>query len=172
MSPIDYARLRGEGHEVELPDDIHRVARLERIALVDTANGERLVSEWHDEFKPYIQWQSWNGFDGQQFTYAKDFLMSLGVDMSALTDDAALRSQLFDITGQAFRVHTSSTVGKGDPPRVFINTYVDGVATGTDLQMPLLDDDLGTDNADLPAVGVTQNPVNPADPVPWDEPSF
>ena len=173
--PIDYAELRGDGPQAELPDDENRVAYLERAALVDTAKGERVVTEWRDFHRPHIKWQSWNGFGGQQMQYVRELLIGLGIDMSKLTDDEALGSELFDVQGLTYKVHTSSTVMQprtpGEEPKVFINTYVDARASGTDLQMPLVTDELGTDNSDL-LLGVSQNPVNADDPVPWDEPNF
>ena len=173
MSPIDYEALRGEGGEPEIPEDINRVARLDRAALVDTNNGERLVTEWRDYYKPLIQWQSWNRFDTTGMSYTRDLLKAIGVDMSTLTDDVALSSELSVASGGVFKVHTSSQLGnRGD--RVFVTTYVDGKATGTDLQMPLVTDELGTDTRGLPPVappapGAPQPAAAPAGDVPWED---
>lgn len=168
---IDYGALRGDGGEPELPEDGDRVAVLDRAALVDTANGERLVTEWRDLHKSNIQWQSWNRFDTTGMSYTRDLLRGLGVNISTVTDDDDLNRELFDVTGLTFKVHTTSQMGsRGD--RVFVSTYADGRAVGTDLQMPLVTDELGTDTRGLTtAVPVTgQATVEPAgDPVPWED---
>jgi hypothetical protein len=175
--PIDYGALRGEVGTPDIPDDGDHIAYLDRAALVDTANGERLVTEWRDVFKPLIQWTSWNRFDSTGMSYTRDLLAGLGVDLSTVTEDDELIRELSVAQGGAYRVRTTSQMGsRGD--RVFISTYVDGTAKGNDLQPELpMEGDVPIDTSGLPEpstnaewMGDESQPAAPAEvPVPWED---
>lgn len=122
---IDYEALRGTA--AGPPDNGSYDARLERAALVETRNGEQLVTEWTC---PEGAWTSWNRFDATGLPFAQELLDGLAVDRTKLTDDYALESELYRVTGQTYRVVVSNSKGsQGD--RVFTNTKVIGPAAQT-----------------------------------------
>jgi hypothetical protein len=129
MSPINYAALSGRPAVADHPPDGARQARLDRAALVDTQNGERLVTEWSDATGNGLAWTSWNRFDTTGLPYTRDLLTGLEIDVAKLTDDDVLTAGLNAVTGRTYEVHTSSQQGsQGD--RWFTSTYVDGHALG------------------------------------------
>lgn len=167
---IDYAQLRGEGGEPELPEDGPSVATLDRAAVVSTQNGERLVTEWRNLFRSNIQWQSWNRFDATGMAYTRDLLKGLGVNLATVTDDSALERELSVAVGGNYKVRTTSQMGsKGD--RVFVSTYADGLATGNELQSSIFDE-LQPDTSGLPTPGAQAAPITaPAAAAAWEDPN-
>lgn len=167
--PINFAELRGETVQ---PDDGDHVAWLDRAALVTTGSGdERIVSEWRDAEDPNVIWTSWNGFSGQAMGFARDFLMGLGIDLSAVNDTTQLEDGLHFATGHPYNVKVQGRQVNG---RVFINTYV--TARATSVQQALNTkveamDELGTDRRGLPDVAPDPPPKRD---VPWedDKPPF
>ena len=151
--PIDFDALRGEGGEPELPEDGDHVAVLERAAIVDTRNGERLVTEWRDAVVGQITWQSWNRFDTTGMSYTRELMIGLGVDLSAVTDTDALEQGLYERVNGMYSVRTTSQMGSGGD-RIFITTYVNGAVNGA---QQTLATDVPIDTEGLP-------PVRPAPP--------
>jgi hypothetical protein len=140
--PINYEALRNGSATAEVPADGNHQARLERAALVDTARGERLVTEWAT-INPLQQWTSWNRFDTAGLAFTRDLLTGLGI-LDDVTSDTALANALERVTGQTFEVRTQSNKGaQGD--RWFTHTYVDGPALGVQETM-----DAPFDTTDLP----------------------
>lgn len=143
MTPIDYQALRS-GTTAHPPDGAH-VAVLNRAKLVDTSNGERLVTEWQTQDDAHY-WDSWNRFDGTGISYTQELLQGLGIDLAAVKDDDSLTEQLSRVEGGVFEVRTQSNQGsQGD--RWFTNTYVDARAG------ELVPQDVPIDTGGLPEVG-------------------
>jgi hypothetical protein len=166
--PIDYNALKdGAAAQVPPPDGDH-TALLNRAALVETQNGERLVTEWQDASDSSLQWTSWNRFDATGMSYTRELLMGLGIDLSggAIMDDSALTDALDAATNRMYDVKTTSQMGsRGD--RVFVTTYVDGLALGS---QQALATDVPIDTRGLPAA----QPPTPAAPAggsgkPWED---
>ena len=112
---IDYEQLRGGGGS-EPPDGTHR-AYLAVAKLVDVRDAKLLVTEWQvSGLTPYY-WTTWFGFEGARMGFTQEFLDSLGVDRSNITDDDAFELALSMVQGQTFTVKTSAWSGG-------INTYV------------------------------------------------
>lgn len=133
--PIDFDVLRGTGAPAT-PDDGDHVAWLERAAIVETQNGERLVTEWRDTADKSVQWTSWNRFDTTGMSYTRDLLLGLGVDLSTVNDTVDLSDGLIAKVGLTWRVTTKSQMGsQGD--RVFVTTYVNGRDTPVEPDVPI-----------------------------------
>lgn len=103
----DYDALRGETGGLP-PDGLHD-AWLDRAALVDTRNGEMLVTEWRSTGDPLYMWSTWFGFEGQRLSFTLDFLDSLGIDRSGLADvnGKRLEDALDDRLGTVYAVRTA-----------------------------------------------------------------
>lgn len=161
---INYDQLNTGEAKTEPPADGEHVAILERASLVDTRSGQQVVSEWRDAKSDSVAWQSWNRFDGAGFTYTRDLLLGLGVPLGKagsdglplIMDDDALKREIDVAVGGMFNVKTQSRQGDG---RVFVNTYVDGLARGVQLGM---EPDVPIDTDGLP-------PVPPREPKPWED---
>ena len=168
--PINFAELKGE---TVLPDDGDHVAWLDRAALVTTGSGdERLVTEWHDAQDPNTVWTSWNGFAGQGMGFTRDFLVGLGVDLSAVNDTDELDNALQRTVGHPYNVRIQ---GRQVNDRVFINTYVTSRAQSVQQALNVKAeqmDELGTDRTGLPSS--PSEPEPPPRDVPWkdDKPPF
>jgi hypothetical protein len=151
VSPINYAALSGQATAADHPPDGHRQARLDRAALVDTQNGERLVTEWSDATNGGLAWTSWNRFDTSGLQYTRELLAGLGIDTARLTDDDVLIASLNAVTGRTYDVRTASQQGsQGD--RWFTSTYVDGHALGVQEEL-----DAPIDTRDLPDVPAVED---------------
>jgi hypothetical protein len=125
--PINFAALRGEVSLTNVPDDGNHQARLEGMRLVDTQNGERLVSDWSDAQDEFLTWTTWNRFDATGMADTRELLMALGIDTSTLADGDALEEALVPVIGHVYNVHTQSNKGsRGD--MWFTTTKVDGRA--------------------------------------------
>lgn len=145
--PIDYAALQGDG--AGTPDDGDHIALLERAVIVDTQNGERLVTEWRAPTDK-AAWQSWNRFDVSGMSWTRDLLIGLGVDLKVVTDDDAMSDALNRVVNRYWRVHTTSQTGsQGD--RVFVTTYVNGPAGPVEPDVPIDTRDLPEPTAPAPA---------------------
>jgi hypothetical protein len=140
--PINYNALREGAVTTEVPPDGGMQATLDRAALVETSNGERVVTEWTSADGRY-GWTSWNRFDTTGLIYTRELLQGLGVDLSVLMNDDDLKSQLQAVEGGVFNVRLASQKGsQGD--RWFTSTYVDGRSAGVQetLDVPMEDSDL------------------------------
>jgi hypothetical protein len=146
MSPIDYDALRGSAGG-EPPDGIHK-ALLMVAKLVETGSGSTmLVTEWQvGGLTPYY-WTTWFGFEGARMGFTQEFLDSLGVDRSQITDDDAFGMALLHVQGETFAVRTSAWSGG-------INTYVEEAPDTSQTSL----DDAPIDTAGLPEVS-TAEPV-------------
>jgi hypothetical protein len=132
--PINYKQLRGESAPA-IPKDGDHQATLDRAKIVDTQNGERLVTEWTTA-DGNVDWVSWNRFDTSGIEYTRELLLGLGVDLSAIIDDDSLRDQLEGAEGYVYNVRTKSQKGsQGD--RWFTSTYATGRADGVQTSMPV-----------------------------------
>jgi hypothetical protein len=129
---INYKQLRGEGAPA-IPKDGSHQATLDRAKIVDTKNGEALVTEWTTA-DGNVDWTSWNRFDTSGMGYTRELLLGLGVDLSTITDDDSLSAQLDGAQYHVYNVRTQSQKGsQGD--RWFTSTYVTGRADGVQTQM-------------------------------------
>ena len=140
---IDYEALRGDSAGGVVPDDGTHTARLERAVLRDTANGERLITDWSSE--ECSLWTSWNRFDPQGLPYTQQLLDGLGIDRKKITADDELSEALERVEGATFQVRTESRQGsQGD--RWFTSTYIEQVIAGRQEQLS----DIPADTAGLP----------------------
>ena len=138
--PIDFDALRGDGLP-ETPDDGEHIALLMRAVVVDTQNGERLVTEWKAVGEENVAWDSWNRFDTSGMSFTRDLLIGLGINLKSLNDIDQLGAELDQCVNYKWRVSTSSSMGnRGD--RVFVNTYVTGKAGPVEPDVPIDTDGL------------------------------
>jgi hypothetical protein len=156
MTQINYDLLRG-GSGGEPPDGLH-TANLVVAKLLELPSGDRLVTEWQSSNgrEPYY-WTTWHGFEGNRINITQEFLDGLGVERSAITDDAAFEQALERVQGVTYEVRTSAWSGG-------INTFVEDVRVPAGVQ-----DELGTDASDLPASAPPQSGGQPAPPVTADD---
>jgi hypothetical protein len=146
---IDYDALRGNAGG-DPPDGIHK-ATLVVAKLVEHSNGIGLVTEWQvGGMTPYY-WTTWFGFEGPRLAFTQEFLDSLGVDRSQITDDDAFGEALYLAQGKGYDVKTASWSGG-------INTYVQGPAS--DAAQPQLGD-VPIETAGLPQVSPVPVPAGP-----------
>lgn len=149
---IDFEALRGEVGG-DPPDGVYN-ATLQRAKLVDTRNGEMLVTEWQvDDPGPYY-WTAWHGFEPNRMSWTQEYLDGLGVDRGKLTDEDELTDALNAVLGERFELRTEVKSG-------FLNTYVEGPATGSGTQTSL--DDVPIDAADFEPARVADGPPDPDD---------
>jgi hypothetical protein len=149
MSP-NYESLRGETGGMP-PDGVHD-AYLDRAALVDTRNGEALVTEWRTVSDPLYMWATWFRFEGQGLRFTLDFLDAIGIDRSGLADvsGSRLEDALDARIGLVFAVRTKrwGTDGGG------VNVDVIESGNGSD---PAADP--AQESLDLPHEPVEAEPV-------------
>ncbi len=159
MSPINYDALRtGVDTAVQVPEDGKHQAQLTRGKLVDTKNGERLVTEWFDPARE-ISWDSWNRFDATGLSFTRDLLTGLGIDLNSIMNDDALADALEAAENRVYDVKTQSSQGSGGD-RWFTNTYVDGAALG--VQTVVTDDQLSrTEDVPIDTDGLPDVTPNP-----------
>lgn len=138
--PIDFDALRGDGLP-EPPEDGEHTALLTRAVVVETQNGERLVTEWTAIGEGHVAWESWNRFDTTGMSFTRDLLIGLGINLKSVNDLDILGMELDKVVNYQWRVSTSSSMGnRGD--RVFVNTYVTGKAGPVEPDVPIDTDDL------------------------------
>lgn len=130
----DYEALRGETGGLP-PDGVHD-AYLDGARLVDTRNGEMLVTDWRTVSDPLYCWSTWFGFEGQRLRFTQDFLDDLGVDRAHITDDDALNGALYARIGLVYTVRTSRWGSNGGGG---VNVEVEGQGASTESQQETLD---------------------------------
>jgi hypothetical protein len=141
--PIDFDALRGDSADAGVPADGVHTARLERVVLRETANGERLITDWSSE--ECSLWTSWNRFDPQGMSYTQDLLDGLGIDRKQMTTEDGLSDALATKEGGTYQVRTSSQKGsQGD--RWFTSTYIEQAIAGRQETL----DELAADTRGLP----------------------
>ena len=92
---------------VEPPDGIH-AAYLARAALVETSKGDSLVTEWQSVGDNPYYWTSWFSFEGSRITFTQEFLESVGIRYTDITDDDAMEAALASVDRQPLSgAHTS-----------------------------------------------------------------
>jgi hypothetical protein len=162
MTPIDYGALGADTGAGGVPDDGEHIARLERAALVETQNGERLVTEWSNQ--EHLWWTSWNRFDASGMSWTQELLDGLGVDRKNVHDDEEMEMALAEAVGRRYRVKTESKQGnQGD--RWFTSTYVQEEITNPQTQLT----DTPADTTGLPQAGVGASASAPSSDDPDDD---
>ena len=170
MSPIDFGKLGGSTPIEEAPADGDHRARLERAVIVDTKNGERLVTEWCDSENS--MWTSWNRFDDSGMSFTQELLDGLGIDRSKLTEET-LPDELARKEGATYNVRTESRQGsQGD--RWFTSTYINSTVLPPQLnRREPPPSDAPADTRGLPqTTGAKSNDLFGDDDIPflWDGP--
>jgi hypothetical protein len=160
MSTIDYNELRSGGEGDGVPDDGSHVARLVSARVYDNASGAQLVTKWL-ELATSIQWSTREDFSANGMPFIKRMLDGLGINRAALNEQTnPLPYALTAVEGQLFEVTTQAKRGNN---RWFVNTYVEGAATGPPPAPAPVQQELGTD------VPVPASEWRAADPVDDDD---
>jgi hypothetical protein len=117
---IDWEALRGAAADTP-PNGVHR-AYLDRASVVDTSNGEKLVTEWKTSGAdgPLYAWTTWFGLAGQALGFTQTFLDSIGVDRSQITDYASFDIALDRAVGIEYEVETKRWGDRGDGVNVTV----------------------------------------------------
>lgn len=138
---IDYDQLSPDTPDpTEPPAGIHD-ALLQRASLVDTSNGQSIVTEWTAE---RWWWTAWFGFEPNRLRWTIEFLDAVGLDRRAIAnarDDTVFQQMLDGIVGDTFRVQIER---KGK----YTNTYV--LTPLTSRQQQLEETDVPIDVGGLP----------------------
>ena len=160
MTTIDYEALRGASGGEPL-DGIH-TAYLVRAELVETAKGPALVTEWQTQRDPRYYWTTWFGFDGNRLRFTQEFLDSLGVDRSHITDDELFEQALYNAVGREYQVRTNAGA-------TWVNTYVlDDAAVQQATDAPIDTSDLPAPSSSTPSAGVgVQASLDDDDDIPF-----
>lgn len=139
---IDYEALSGATGGP--PPNGEWDAYLDRAALVDTRNGEMLVTEWKTRGETFYAWSTWFGFEGQRLAFTQEFLDGLGIDRASITDDEGLTQALEDRVGLLYRVSTEAWGSGGG-----INVEVIGPAGQQSMSMSHAAADMPADTRGL-----------------------